>query len=73
MHFNDIIYKQKVGTARVTKGASTYATPVLDYLEEKLFSNIQVRFGLDYVTFIRKSWRRYLQDCFAIWDNSENQ
>lgn len=69
MHFNDIIYKQKVGTAMGTKVASPYATLVLDYLEEKLFSNIQ-----DYtVTFIRKSWRRYLDNCFIIWDNSENQ
>lgn len=69
MHFNDIIYKQKVGTAMGTKVASPYATLVLDYLEEKLFSNIQDY----YVTFIRKSWRRYLDNCFIIWDNSENQ
>lgn len=69
MHFNDIIYKQKVSTAMGTKVASPYATLVLDYLEEKLFSNIQD----DFVTFIRKSWRRYLDDCFIICDNSENQ
>lgn len=69
MHFNDIIYKQKVGTAMETKVDSPYATLVLDYLEEKLFSNIQD----DYVTFIRKSWRRYLDNCFIIWDNSDNQ
>lgn len=73
MHFNDIIYKQKLGTAMGTKVAPTYATLVLGYLEEKLYSNIQDKFGHDYETFIRKSWKRYLDDCFIIWDKSENQ
>lgn len=73
MHFNDFIYRQKLGTAMGTKGAPTYATLVLGYLEEKLFSNIQDRFGHDYDAFIGKSWKSYLDDCFIIWDSSENQ
>lgn len=73
MHFNDIIYKQKVGTAMGNQSCFNLCYTFLGYLEEKLFSNIQDRFGHDYVTFIRKSWRRYLDDCYIIWDNSENQ
>ena len=45
MHFNDIFYRQKLGTAMGTKGAPTFATIVLGFLEEKLFVTLEEKFG----------------------------
>ncbi|XP_062591597.1 uncharacterized protein LOC134253105 [Saccostrea cucullata] len=73
MHFNDIVYRQKLGTAMGTKVAPTYATLVLGFLEEKLYLTVKEKFGQDFENFIRKSWIRYLDDCFVIWDKSDDQ
>ena len=57
----------------VTKVAPTYATLVLGFLEEKLFVTLEETFGQHFGNYIRMSWRRYLDDCFIIWDRGEDQ
>nr|XP_022299146.1 uncharacterized protein LOC111107980 [Crassostrea virginica] len=64
---------QKLGTAMGTKVAPTYATLVLGFLEEKLFVTLEETFGQHFGNYIRMSWRRYLDDCFIIWDRGEDQ
>ena len=50
-----------------TKLAPTYATMVLAYLEEKLYSEIDIKFGKEFAIFIKESWKRFLDDCFVFW------
>lgn len=73
IHFNGTYYRQKLGTAMGTKVAPTYATLVLGFLEEKLFTSVKEKFGENFELYIRKSWKRYLDDCFIIWDHGEDK
>lgn len=70
MHFNGKIYRQKLGTAMGTKVAPTYATLVLGYLEIKLYEKVGEKFGEEFKNNIIKSWKRYLDDCFIVWEDS---
>lgn len=73
--FEDDICLQTSGTAMGTKVAPTYASLLMGFLEDKLFSNI-IRvndFSLTAVQ-IEKSWLRYLDHCWIIWnENYGNQ
>ena len=73
MHFNDIFYRQKLGTAMGTKVAPNNVTVVLGFLEEKLFVTLEETIGQHFGNYIRMSWKRYLDDCFIIWDRGEDQ
>ena len=73
MHLNDNVYRQKLGTAMGTKVAPTYATLVVGFLEIKLFETLEKKFCQHFGNYIRMSWRRYLDDCFVIWDRGEDQ
>ena len=74
MHFNGNIYKQKLGTAMGTiKVAPTYATLVLGYLEKKLYDTVNEKYGDQFKTYLTNSWKRYLDDCFIIWEESEEK
>ena len=68
MHLNDNVYRQILGTTIRTKVAPTYATLFLGFLEEKLFETYEEKFDQHFGNYyyIRKSWRRYLNDCFII-------
>ena len=54
-----------------TKFAPTYATLVLAYLEEKLYSEIETKFEKEYAIFIMGNWKRFLDDCFVFWTKSK--
>ena len=55
-----------------TKIAPTYATLVLGYLEKKLYLKFEAQFGTeDKEEFVVQAFRRYLDDCFPIWNKSE--
>ena len=43
-----------------TKFAHVYATLVVGYLEEKLYSKIESDFAL----YFMNNWKRFLGDCF---------
>ena len=47
-----------------TKVAPTYATLVMGFLDEKLYSVLADVFDEDTSKYIRENWKRYLDDCF---------
>ena len=66
--FNQVNYIQIRGTAMGTKVAPTYVTLVMGYLENKLYNIIENKYGLTHKNKFFTSWKRYLDDCFIIWD-----
>ncbi|XP_061194818.1 uncharacterized protein LOC133202982 [Saccostrea echinata] len=68
--FDSRNFLQIKGTAMGTKVAPTYATLVLGFLEEKLISETDRRFGNQFAQYIRFNWKRYLDDCFIFWNRS---
>lgn len=68
--FNKDYFKQTKGTAMGTKVAPTYATLVLGFLEEKMYEKIKTKKDENLATYIRKEWKRYLDDCFMFWERS---
>ena len=50
-----------------SKVAPTYATLVLGFLEQKLYSKTLERFGEEAAEYIHNNWHRFLDDCFIIW------
>ena len=66
--FNLSYYKQILGTAMGTKFAPAYATLVLGYLEETLFTNLSTKFSNESVHEIKTKYFRYLDDILCIWD-----
>jgi hypothetical protein len=46
------------------KVALTYATLVLGFLKETLFSETEQHFGNNFGQYITFNWKRYLEDCF---------
>lgn len=64
-------YLQVKGTAMGTKVAPTYATLTLGYLEEKLHEQILSLWGEEEARSIKSSWKRFLDDCFILWNNSD--
>lgn len=70
--FNGKHFKQIKGTAMGTKMAPTYATLTLGYLEEKMYKEINRLFNEETEMYITKHWKRYLDDCFIVWNSGEN-
>lgn len=69
-YFNKIFYNQIRGTAMGTKVAPTYATLVLGYLEETLYSKMKDKYGSSFSEFIKENFKRFLDDCFIIWNKN---
>ena len=65
------MYSQVRGTAMGTKLAPTYATLVLAFLEEKLYSQTEKEFNKEFATYIKEIWKRFLDDCFIFWSKGE--
>ena len=70
--FDDMYYNQIRGTAMGTKFAPTYATLVLAYLEEKLYTQLE-SVNKDLSEYVKHNRKRFLGDCFIIWINSEQE
>lgn len=68
--FGDKNYLQTHGTAMGTKMAPTYANLTLAYLEEGLYNTFKEKYSDTIAHNFETSWRRYIDDCFIIWDNS---
>lgn len=66
--FNNTHYEQIKGTAMGTNMAPTYATLTLGFLEENLYDNIATDFCSNLAENIENTWKRYLDDCFIIWN-----
>lgn len=51
-----------------TKMAPTYATLTLGFLEEHLYDTIARDSSSNLAENIKKTWKKYLDDCFIIWN-----
>ena len=51
-----------------TKSAPTIANLVMGYLEIKLYSIIENRFNTDIKKKFKGNFKRFLDDCFLIWN-----
>lgn len=67
--FADKNYIQIHGTAMGTKMAPTYANLTLAYLEEQFYNKLQTNQGKNISDIFQQSWKRYIDDCFIIWDD----
>ena len=56
-----------------TKVAPTYATLVMGFLEENLYSTVDKHFDNTFGEYIRDSWRRYFDDCFVFWTKTREE
>ena len=66
--FDNIMYKQLIGTAMGTKFAPPYACLAIRFLEEtKLYNELAVRFSPNYCDFIIKHFFRYMDDGIIPW------
>ena len=70
--FNGQNYLQISGTAMGTKVAPTYATLVMGFIENRMYQIMEVNFDQEFSEYIKYQWKRYLDDCFIIWNKSEN-
>lgn len=70
--FNDINYNQTKGTAMGTKVAPTYATLTIGYLEQKLYEEIEKKWGENFKLQFIQIWKRFLDDCFIPWNRSKD-
>lgn len=68
--FNGSFYNQTKGTAMGTKMAPSYATLVLGFLEEQLYTKLKETKGDQFANIIAKKWERFLDDCFILWPYS---
>ncbi len=64
-------FRQTSGTAMGTKMAPTYATLVLGYLELKLYALFEDKYGPEGREYIKKNFKRYLDDVFCLWDSNK--
>ena len=71
--FSDHHYLQTKGTAIGTKVAPTYATLTLGYLEHKLHNQLCTLWGEESARNIQSKWKRFLDDCFILWDEDVNK
>ena len=71
--FDNQYFLQIKGTAMGTKVAPTYATLVMGFLEENLYSTVDTHFDNTFGEYIRDSWRRYLDDCFVFWTKTREE
>ena len=55
-----------------TNVAVIYAILVMAYLERKLYTRVNEMYRADYAEYIIKNWRRFIDDCFLIWNNQYN-
>ena len=70
--FDGELWHQLVGTAMGTNVAVIYAILVMAYLERKLYTRVNEMYPADYAEYIIKNWRRFIDDCFLIWNNQYN-
>ena len=55
-----------------SKVAPVYATLAMGFLEIKMHQILPNFFNPNYCQYIARNWKRYLDDCFLIWDERED-
>ena len=56
-----------------SKFAPIFATLVLAYLEEKMYTKSEEEFGSDFRQYLEANYKSFLDDCFLIFRRSEDQ
>ena len=56
-----------------TKMAPTYATLVMGYLESILYKKYEEEHGITKATELKENFKRFLDDCFILWDETEEE
>ena len=56
-----------------TKMARSYATLVLGYLENELYSQVSNKMGEEISHYVYANWIRFLDDCYINWPYSEDK
>ena len=56
-----------------TKFAPVYATLAIGFLEEKLYTAMGTVYDKEYQQYLKKYWKRFLDDCFVPWTKSEDE
>ena len=51
----------------------SYATLVLGYLENELYSQVSSKMGEEIGHYVYTNWRRFLDDCYINWPNGEDK
>ena len=51
----------------------SYATLVLGYLENELYSQVSNKMGEEIGHYVYKNWRRFLDDCYINWSYGEDK
>ena len=52
--------------------APIFSTLVLAYLEEKMYKQSEKDFDLDFRQYLEANYKRFLDDCFLIFTQSED-
>ncbi len=66
-YFDGVYYIQNTGTAMGTRAAPPYATLSVGYFEHKMYIRVQIQFSNDLAEYLRKYWRRFLDDIWTYW------
>ncbi|CAC5419811.1 unnamed protein product [Mytilus coruscus] len=53
-----------------TKVAPTYANLVMGYLEIQMYRRSQRKFGHLFYKFLMENWKKYIDDCFILWNHT---
>ena len=69
LKFDNKIFHQLIGTTMGSNVSVIYAILFEAYLELQLYSNIRDIYPCDYAEYIIHTWKRYIDDCFIIWNN----
>ena len=56
-----------------TKMAPSYATLVLGYLENELYSQVSNKMAEEIGHYVNTNWRRFLDDCYINWPYGEDK
>ena len=67
-NFNDQIWHQLIWTTMGSNVSVVYAILFMAFLELKLYQNVRTIYPEDYAEYLIKAWKRFIDDCFVIWN-----
>ena len=68
--FGNSNFKQVLGSAMGTKFAPTNASLVSGFLEITMYQHIVSKYETSHAEVINKEFKRYLDDCFLVWNDT---
>ena len=71
--FEDQVYRQKCGIAMGTRAAPVIANLTMGYLEITLYQKSLSTFGYAISQYVIENWKRFLDDCFILWNENKEK